>query len=305
VSATFTLAWSDVHLLRIADLPSEHVRDLLDHAHGLRLRQQASQTQPFVAGLAFFSSSLRTRIGFAVAAGRLGGSSVDVNQLRWGAGMSAAESVEDSLRAVSGMCDVLVVRLDQDLVPFGEQLHCPTVNGGDSVEHPTQALIDLFAVEVHSGPWTERHLTLCGDLTMRSVRSLVSLLGRFPPSGLALVAPPGREFPFPVPAALAGMVTMSSELDPVETDVLYLSGLPASRGEQHISADVRGRYSLSQQVLVRLPSTAVVLCPLPVVDEVPAVARSDERLKMFHQSDDGVFVRQAVLAHLLATGRGR
>lgn len=97
-----------------------------------------------------------------------------MSESRWSQGMSAAEPFGDTLRAVSGMVDTVVLRtsfrLDRPLVQ--RRAACPVTNGGDaSGEHPTQALIDLFAIEKLAGPITDLHVGISGNLTMRTCRS--------------------------------------------------------------------------------------------------------------------------------------
>jgi aspartate carbamoyltransferase catalytic subunit len=54
-------------------------------------------------------------------------------------------------------------------------------------------------------------------------------------------------------------------------------------------------------VLTRLPPGAIVLSPLPVIDEINQSARRDARLRMFWQSDQAVFVRMALLERFAAS----
>ena len=66
------------------------------------------------------------------------------------------------------------------------------INGGDAFEHPTQALIDRFAIEQLVGPNRDLHIGISGDLTMRYTTSLLALLAESPPCPTALFAAPGR-----------------------------------------------------------------------------------------------------------------
>ena len=45
----------------------------------------------------------------------------------------------------------------------------------------------------------------------------------------------------------------------------------------------------------RLSQTAVVLCPMPFVDEIDREVLGDTRIRIYEQSDAGVRVRMAVL----------
>jgi aspartate carbamoyltransferase catalytic subunit len=106
----------------------------------------------FWRGWLFLRPSLRTRVGFVPATGRLGGTAIDVADRRWEPGMSAAESFGGTPRTVSGMVDVVraPVVLGRQLI--GTVSVRPVTNGGGAAgRHRTQAIIDLFAIEKLAG----------------------------------------------------------------------------------------------------------------------------------------------------------
>ena len=104
------------------------------------------------------------------------------------------ESWQDTLRTVAGYTDILIARIGHPLsrAELTDWLMRPLLNGGDfgpNAEHPSQALIDLFAME-RLGAVTELRIAVCGDLRMRVVRSLLRLLARTPPRRLVLITDP-------------------------------------------------------------------------------------------------------------------
>ncbi len=78
-------------------------------------------------------------------------------------------------------------------------------------------------------------------------------------------------------------------------DVLYVAGIP------HGALDEPGRARLrvDRKALAALRPDAVVLSPMPVIDEIATTARSDPRIRMFQQSDDALFVRMALIEALV------
>jgi aspartate carbamoyltransferase catalytic subunit len=284
-------------LVSISDLDDTDIDCLLRRAREFE-SEALPITPPSHVGLLFLAPSLRTRVGFSTAAHRLNASTETVDRERDSAEMSNPESLEDTIRTLSGMVDVLVVRTPTALAQAAiEACVCPLINGGDGDrEHPTQALIDLLAMEGERGPIDAVRVMMCGDLTMRAARSLLSLFARRPPASLRLVAPESRRAHGIALGALLSERTLVATLDDLaDVDVLYLVGLPAGRGRAHISPGERADYTLDAARLEHLPRDAVVLSPLPVVDELDAVARRDPRVKMFEQSDRGVWLRMAVL----------
>jgi aspartate carbamoyltransferase catalytic subunit len=292
---------SDIpHLLDIADLDDTAIQHVLSAAEA----PDAQAVPPFVSGLLFLSGSLRTRVGFAVATARLGGTSVTVESSRDAAEMTRAESFTDTLRTLAGMVDLLVVRTDRplDRATMRAVSPVPVINGGDpGGEHPTQALIDLFAMEQLAGPVTGLHVGICGDLTLRATRSLLSLLSRRPPRRLTLIAPvTRRDHRVALSAGLASRTEEQGEVDFTGLDVLVLSGLPEGLGASRLTAEERTLYALTARTAKTLGPRAVVLSPLPVIDEISDDLRADHRVRIFDHSDLGVQVRMAVLQWLLA-----
>jgi aspartate carbamoyltransferase catalytic subunit len=280
-------------VVHVGDLETEEIRRILLRAADLRAGAVTRLDQPPLVGLLFLEPSLRTRVGFAAAAARLGGQSIDIGERR--ANQAAMpESWADTLRVVSGHVDLVVARPGRPL--DGSQLRGLLVssflNGGDAGregEHPSQALIDMYAIEQACGPVSRLTIAICGDLRMRAVRSLVRLFARFPPRRLVQISDPRLR-----DGAEAGPEDRAPwELDDV--DVLYVAGIP------HGALDEPGRARLrvDRRALDALPAGAVVLSPMPVIDEIATTARADPRIRMFQQSDDALFVRMALIETLL------
>src|SRR5664280_393026 len=140
------------HLLSIDDLDAAAIAELLEAArrHVAERLVAPRRRTPFVTGLVFMTPSLRTRVGFTVATARLGGTAVDVADRRVDPAMTEPEAITDTIRVLTGMADVVVLR-----APIGVDVEkatvfavCPVINGGDDRgNHPTQTLIDLLAME--------------------------------------------------------------------------------------------------------------------------------------------------------------
>lgn len=287
----------------VGDLTDADIEAILGRARDLPA-PGAGRADGFVTALLFQSSSLRTRTGFAVATQRLGGSVVDVSELRNDPTMSRSESFADTLRTVQGMVDLVVTRTVAPLSALCPDRRDPVINGGElGGEHPTQALIDLLAIEEEAGPVPDLRIGVCGDLGARAARSLLELLGRRQPQALVLMAPPSRDVPDGLlgPEILA-RTTKVQGLATEDLDVLYMVGLPRGGDGGRLDDDARAPYVLTPGALRSLPGHAVVLSPMPIVDEIAPDARGDTRLRFFPQSDRGVAVRMACLEWCLGRG---
>lgn len=285
-------------LWRVDDLTDEQVEDVLDRAAMWMAGHAAADVGQGVLGLVFLEESLRTRIGFQVAAARLGWRWVEVTGRRDGP-TTSSEPVADTLRTVAGYTHGLVVRpgvmLDRgDL----ERLAVPVVNAGDrgpSAEHPTQALIDVFAMQQLVGPLEELHIAICGDPSMRAPRSLLALLAHRPPRNLSVVCASSHRSDLRLPPRLDGSVDFATLTELSDVDVLYVAGMP----HRSLPLEVRQRLLVDRSALASLSAQGVVLSPMPVIDEVQADARADPRVRFFDQSDLGLHVRTAVLEYVL------
>lgn len=277
----------------VDDLGTEQIPHILSRATALRAGAPSRLPRPPLVGLLFLESSLRTRVGFAAAAARLGGQSIDVVERR-GNAAAVPEGWADTLRVVSGYVDLVVARPGRplDVAQLKPMLVSSFLNGGDAGrhgEHPSQALIDLYAIEQARGPVSELTVAVCGDLRMRAVRSLLRLFARFPPRRLVAITDPHLADDDGLPAE------QRKPWDIDDVDVLYVAGIP------HGALDEPGRARLrvDRKALAALPPGAVVLSPMPVIDEIASNVRDDPRIGMFRQSDDALFVRMALIETIL------
>jgi aspartate carbamoyltransferase catalytic subunit len=293
------------HLLSIDDLSDEQILNLQERARAFRSHIETPERAGPNIGLLFLSSSLRTRLGFSVASQKIGANAIHVNEVRYSPDMSDGESFGDTLRTASGMLEAIVVRtpftLSRSIVE--DSARCPVINAGDGRnEHPTQALIDLYAMTELRGPIEELHIAIIGDATMRSVKSLVTLLGRVCPAKLTIISPIERSWNgSTISEPLDNRTSFTSEIDLTTVDVVYMAGLPPGVGDESLSAEQRSPFSLSDSAMSVLPSTSIVISPLPIVDEITDEVRCDSRIKMFEESDISVSMRMAVLEYALAT----
>lgn len=107
-------------------------------------------------GMIFQQSSTRTRVSFETAATLLGGHALFLSPRDIHLG--SKETIEDTSRVVSRMCDVIMIRSEkyEDIEKFAEYSTTPVINamscdvyGDDTGNHPTQLLADLLTIVEH------------------------------------------------------------------------------------------------------------------------------------------------------------
>lgn len=284
-------------LLSIDDLPDDELESLFARAEEFRLGS-ATGAHSKMAALLFFEVSLRTRTGFLAAAQRLGWPTpVEVIERR-SSEVSMPESIADSVSVLADYFDALIVRVDRPIGSVAE--HVPSnvalVNGGDrghQAEHPTQALIDMFAMRRLVGELQTMKVVLCGDMRMRSAQSLLKLFTRMPPAELLLVTDPVLSDGLELPDGLKCRVTDSfGGLSGI--DAVHAVGIP----HMAASEEVRTRLRVDIPGLSVLSDRGRVFSPMPVIDEVAQAARSHPRMAFLEQSALALPVRMAVLDSL-------
>ena len=108
--------------------------------------ERAANTNPLsqTVSLLFESPSTRTKFGFELAALELGARTIDLNGST--SRLASGESLEDSLHTMQQMSEhITVVRTRQALATMDLD-GMRVINAGDAMEHPTQALVDLFSI---------------------------------------------------------------------------------------------------------------------------------------------------------------
>lgn len=259
----------------------------------------------------FYEPSTRTRLSFESAMLRLGGQVISTENARDFSSAIKGETLEDTVRIVSGYADCIVLRHPEEGAASRASAvaDVPVINAGDGKgEHPTQALLDLYTIAREIGRLDRLHVVLVGDLANgRTVHSLAQLLASYPGQRLTLVAPErlrmGRERVDRL-RHLGAVVEERDDLTAAvaDADVVYQTRIQLERMAEPLpQADQdRQRFRIGLDVMAGLPADAVLMHPLPRVGEIDPAVDSDPRAAYFRQARNGVPVRMALLAAVLA-----
>jgi aspartate carbamoyltransferase catalytic subunit len=258
----------------------------------------------------FYEPSTRTRLSFESAMLRLGGAVLGTEAARTFSSAIKGETLEDTIRMVSTYADVIVLRHDEEgaAARAAAVASVPVVNAGDGPgEHPTQALLDLYTIERELGHVEGVQIAFCGDLRFgRTARSLALLMALYPGVGMTFVAPQvvqvrrdilDRLEARGITCRLADQLT--DVLDGI--DVVYQTRVQKERFTDPAEYEVaRSAIRIDAALMEQLPSTAIVMHPLPRVDEIAPEVDADPRAAYFRQAANGVAIRMALLEMLLA-----
>lgn len=254
----------------------------------------------------FFEPSTRTRLSFESAMHRLGGSVITVSEPKSSSAVKG-ETIADTIRMASSYSDIIVMR--HPLEGAGrlatEFSSVPILNGGDgSGQHPTQTLLDLFTIWEKFGKIEDLDVSLVGDLKYgRTVHSLVKALMRFD-NRVSLISPEILKMPEHFLSNLknSGNISIGESIDQVlkKSDVFYVTRIQKERFvDLNDYNKVIGSYSFTHNIVEQMKKDAIIMHPLPRVDEISPEVDENHRAYYFKQAANGVFVRMALVNMIL------
>ncbi|WP_444893663.1 aspartate carbamoyltransferase [Microbulbifer sp. TRSA001] len=255
---------------------------------------------------AFFESSTRTRLSFESAWLSLGGNIVSITD-KGTTRIGVGESLPDVAEMVSNYGDCVVLRdsCENSVKVMADHLSVPIINAGNGIdEHPTQSLIDLYTIL----KWNPAILTreqkkytiglIGAPDRMRASRSLLTILSHFPEifSEVFILCGKEEQEPFRQDQFLAlqekGLkVNLTEDVAKVlpRLDIVYMNALSLKTAGHKRFED---SYFLNAKS--PLKKQAIVLHPLPRMEELDKNLDNTSHNWYFLQAKGGVYVRMAL-----------
>ena len=295
------------HLITLDDLSDFEIHQIFRLSDQMRtnLATWSGFCQGKLLATLFYEPSTRTRLSFESAMERLNGRTLGFADPH-AASVAKGETIADTARMVTNYADLIVVRhsLAGAARVMAHYANIPVINGGDgSHAHPTQALTDMYTVIARKGDVKGLAVGICGDLRYgRAAHSFALAIARFG-GRLIHIAPQCFQMPNWVLTQikhLYGQVpTETSHLAHVigELDVIYVNRLQ----EERLPADVdpetaRSSYLVNADVMRNAKSDAMIMHPLPRVNELSYELDEDPRAAYFEQSANAIPTRMALIA---------
>jgi len=154
------------HLISLKDWSPEAIFEVLDLAMKVKAApgQYAEVLKQKTLLMIFEKPSLRTRISFEAGMTQLGGHAIyyDMSTSPMGGGK---ETIEDSIKVISRMCDMVMARLFKhgDILEMAEHAKIPIINALTDNSHPCQILADLLTIQEKKGDLKGLTLAYLGD----------------------------------------------------------------------------------------------------------------------------------------------
>ena len=259
----------------------------------------------------FYEPSTRTRLSFESAMKRLGGDVLTTESAQEFSSAAKGETLEDTIRVITGYADLVVLRhFDSGASRRAADVsNVPVINAGDGAgQHPTQALLDMYTIDREIGHLDEISVAMVGDLANgRTVRSLCYLLTKYKSPKIYFVAPSMVRMKDDIKEYLRRYEVSFEEAEDLhevaaQVDVIYQTRIQRERFHDiNEYEQVRGRYIIDKSVMDCLRESAIVMHPLPRVDEINSEeVDRDPRAAYFRQAHNGLYVRMALLKMILA-----
>jgi aspartate carbamoyltransferase catalytic subunit len=257
----------------------------------------------------FYEPSTRTRLSFESAMQRLGGMVVSTENARDFSSAIKGETLEDTVRIVECYADTIVLRhFDNDASERAASVAAvPVINAGSGAgQHPTQALLDVYTIERELGRVDGVTVAMVGDLKHgRTVRSLSYLLGKFKNIRIVFVSPQALHVGADIKEYLDRHGVSYAETERLDqalkiADVLYQTRIQKERFEDpHEYEKYKGVYQVDKTTARLMRQGAILMHPLPRVDEIAPEVDSLPQAVYFKQAKYGVLTRMALLKWVL------
>lgn len=240
-----------------------------------------------IVATCFFEPSTRTRLSFTAAAYKLGANVLGFDSAT-STSTAKGESLEDTIRMVSNYSDAIIIRHPEigSAQRAADVATVPIINAGDGTnQHPSQTLLDLFAIKQGIGRLDDFTILMIGDIEhSRVVHSLSKTLQLFNNVKQILINPLEQDY--------------RSYL--ADADIVLPTRVQHERFTNQADANKLAQsYSLSLEQVLKMKPDAKIISPLPRLSELPATIDHQPQAYYFQQAAFGVPVRAALLEYVL------
>jgi aspartate carbamoyltransferase catalytic subunit len=222
-------------------------------------------------------------------------------------GSHYGETLGDTARVVDGYADIVAIRhqavgaADEYAIDSSVPVIDAATGDGDGAKHPTQGLIDLYTIRKEFGAIDGKTVMISGDMRKRVTQSLAYGLAYYD-TKVYFAWPDDDKYQLP-PGAVETLDAMGLDYERVssyrevadEVDVTYGVGPALTWDEKSPDEFI---YNLAVME-TRAKEGAIVLHPLPRVDDLAFDLDGTKYARYFEEAHNGVPVRMALIALIL------
>jgi aspartate carbamoyltransferase catalytic subunit len=296
------------HIVEAQQFDREFLEELFVEASKLEHTTDDKMRGKILASL-FYEPSTRTRLSFESAMLRLGGEVLSTENAKEFSSAIKGETLEDTIRIVESYADTIVLRHYEDDASerAARVARVPIINAGSGKgQHPTQALLDLYTIKREHGHIDGLSIIIAGDLKHgRTVRSLAYLLGKYDSVRITFVSPQELRVGDDIKEYLNRHEVAWSESQDLSEAVLHAGVLYQTRIQKERFDDsaeyerLKHAFRVDRALVESMRPGAVVMHPLPRVDEIAPEVDLLPQAVYFKQAQYGVLIRMALLKKIL------
>ena len=295
------------NLISITDFSKEEYLEVLDIAEGFEKNPKQHILGDKVVATLFFEPSTRTRLSFESAANQLGARVIGFSD-PGATSVQKGESLHDTIKMVSAYADIIVMRNPKEGSSryASEVASVPVINAGDGAnQHPTQCMLDLYSIRKTQGTLDNLNIALVGDLKYgRTVHSLVQAMCNFNAT-FHLVSPEELKLPSSVKKSIKDAGLKYYQYHEIRdimgvADIIYMTRVQRERFSDLLEYErVKDSCILTASMIEGCKPNMRILHPLPRVNEITTDVDKTPHAYYFQQAQNGVYVRQALIASIL------
>jgi ornithine carbamoyltransferase len=297
------------HLLKLSDLSSQEITDILNLADQLKFENKNGTQHHLLAGktlgMIFQKSSTRTRVSFETGMYQLGGMALflSANDLQMGRG----EPIKDTARVLSRYLDGIMIRTykQQDVEDLATYGSIPIINGLTDYAHPCQVLADLMTIREYKGTLKGLKMSFIGDGNNMANSLIVG--GIKVGMTVAIACPKAYQPDADIMkwAAANGNFTCTEDIceaasgaDVLVTDVWASMG---QEGEAQKRREAFKGYQINDAVMAVAQKDAMVQHCLPAhrEEEITEAVFEAHASEIFDEAENRLHAQKAVLVKLL------
>ncbi len=218
------------------------------------------------------------------------------------------ETISDTTKILSSYCDFIAARVYKhaDVVEMGRVSTVPVINALSNLEHPTQALTDLYTIKQHFGNFRDLKIAFLGDIAQNTANSLM-LMGAKLGAEIGLIGPFKEHPPNSVYYNKAREYSKVYTDDSLErgledADIVYVDVF-VSMGDE-AEAEKRKKlfapFQLNAKAMSYAPEKALAMHPLPAHrgEEITADILDGSRSIVWEQDKNKLLMAKAILLYL-------
>ncbi|AMK18986.1 MULTISPECIES: ornithine carbamoyltransferase [Sphingobium] len=304
------------HFLNLSDAGGDALATMISDAIDRKAARkslpkgQADADAPLAGhtlAMIFEKNSTRTRVSFDMAIRQLGGTSLILDGAT--SQLGRGETVEDTARVLSRMCDMIMIRTDDHakIEEMARHATVPVINGLTDLSHPCQIVADLLTVVEHGLALPGSQWAWLGDGN-NVLHSIIEAAGLFK-FDVRVAVPEGYE---PDHAFIQEARALGAGITLTRDPVAAVSGVDAvvtdtwiSMGQAHADEKLKAMmpYQVTVDLMAKAKPSAKFLHCLPAhrgEEVVPEVIDGPQSL-IWDEAENRIHAQKSVL--LWAAGR--